>query len=187
MAGAGIDVVHVDVAELVVCRVPGPRAERRVVLGVLAALGDERVRRVRQERVLPQVLVQRRLLRRELQDRVPHRDPLEVDAGVLGGDDGGGELRDVVPRVALADDEEVPALVLREPVQPLDQELQRVVRRHVVAHPLVHVRVGGVREPYAHGALQVQNVRHCTIILHQYIYICLAIVIAIMHFSLICR
>jgi hypothetical protein len=71
MAGRRVDVVRVDVAELVVGGVLGPRAERRVVLGVLAALADERVRRVRQERVLPQVLVQRALLRRELQDGVP--------------------------------------------------------------------------------------------------------------------
>ena len=72
VAGPGVEVVHVDVAELVVGRVLGPRAERRVVVDALAALGDERVPRVRQERVLPQVLVQRALLCRELQDRVPN-------------------------------------------------------------------------------------------------------------------
>jgi hypothetical protein len=72
VAGPGVEVVDVDVAELVVGRVLGPRAERRVVVDALAALGDEVVPRVRQERVLPQVLVQRALLRRELQDRVPN-------------------------------------------------------------------------------------------------------------------
>lgn len=71
MAGGGVDVVDVDVADVVVRGVLGPRAERRVVVDALAVLGDEVVARVRNERVLPQVLVQRRLLRRELQDRVP--------------------------------------------------------------------------------------------------------------------
>lgn len=71
VAGGGVDVVDVDVADVVVRGVLGPRAERRVVVDALAVLGDEVVARVRNERVLPQVLVQRRLLRRELQDRVP--------------------------------------------------------------------------------------------------------------------
>jgi hypothetical protein len=101
---------------------------------------------------------------------VTDRDSLEVDGGhvlgprVIGGEDGGGELRDVVAGVALAGDEEVAALVLREAVQPLEQELERIIRSHVVAHHLVHVRVGGVREAHAHGALQVQHVRHCIMI-----------------------
>ena len=94
-------------------------------------------------------------------------DSFEADGGLRwardpGHLDGGGELRDVVPGVALADDEEVAALVFGEPVQPPEQELQRVARGHVVAHHLVHPRVRGVREAHAHGALQVQHVRVCT-------------------------
>jgi hypothetical protein len=185
----------VDVAELVFGGCLGRVADRRVVVGVLAALGDERVRRVGDEGALPQEVVHRALLLLELQDPVPdlhawcaarsvlvlvcmtHRlvdsadtydDSREFHVGVLGGEDEGGDLGDVVAGVALADDEEVAALVLREPVHPLGQERVGVARRHIVADGLVHVRVHGVGETRAHGALQEQHVAHCAM------YVCVS-------------
>lgn len=74
-------------------------------------------------------------------------------------EDGVGELRDVVAGVALPGEVEVSALVLGELVHPVEQELQRVLRRLVVAEPAVVRRRVGVGEAHAGGALQEQHVR----------------------------
>ena len=56
-------------------------------------------------------------------DRSTYEDSLEVRGVLAGmfadGHDDGGQLRDVVPGVALAGDVEVAALVLGEPLEPV--------------------------------------------------------------------
>jgi hypothetical protein len=98
-------------------------------------------------------------------DRSTYKDPLEV-RGVLTGmladsHDDGGQLRDVVPGVALAGDVEVAALVLGKPLEPMEQEDIGVRRRpRVAGFVIVRGRVG-VGEADSGRRLQEDHVGHC--------------------------
>ena len=71
MASGRVDIEGANVAGVAVGGVPGRLADGGQVVGALAVLGDGVVRRVRYEGAVPQVLVQLRLLLRELQYAVP--------------------------------------------------------------------------------------------------------------------
>jgi hypothetical protein len=74
--------------------------------------------------------------------------------------DDGGQLRDVMPGVALASDVEVSALVLGKPLEPVEQEDVRVHRRPLVADYVVRGGVG-VGEANSGRRLQEEDVGHC--------------------------
>ena len=94
-----------------------------------------------------------------------YEDSLEI-RGVLAGalansDDDGGQLRDVMAGVALAGDVEVAALVLGEPLEPVEQEDVRVHCYRPVASFVVVRRRVGVGEPDSDRRLEEDHVGHC--------------------------
>lgn len=93
---------------------------------------------------------------------------MEVEGGITVKEmvdkrDNGGDLRDVVAAITLTGDVEVTALVLREPIKPVEQEDVCVLRRYLVTYVTVVGGVHRVGEPNTRRRLKEDHVSHCMI------------------------